>query len=338
MLALQGLLKKTFTNFTLQRCFMISTLRQWTVTACGLLTALLAPAAWAKDCIAPFALPTEAALSSAARQAQDRGFLWKISKDGKHSYLYGTMHLGRLEWWAPGSQMLAAIHDSRVIALEMDLSNSATVANLVQGMRMQEGDLRPTAELTERLRLQAQAECLDWEPLKGLKAEFQLSTVLVAAARRQQLESAFGVETMLTAFAHHQNKPLHALETVEEQLLALRASSQSELTSIVESSLNDLESGAGPRMLLKLATAWAASDAATLQSYEKWCECVDSPAERAMLRRLLDDRNQSIAARLDELHGKSAPVFGAVGALHMFGSEGLPALLKARGYKVEAVF
>ena len=317
---------------------MISTLRQWTVTACGLLLTLLSPAAWAKDCIAPFVLPTEAALSSAASQPKDRGFLWKISKDGKHSYLYGTMHLGRLEWWAPGPQMLAAIHDSRVIALEMDLSNSATVTKLTNGMRMQEGDLRPSPALTARLRLQAQAECLDWEPLKGLRTEFQLSTVLVAAARRQQLEPAYGVETMLTAFAHHQEKPVHALETVEEQLSALRASSQSELTDIVESSLSDLESGAGTRVLLKLATAWAANDAATLQSYEKWCECVDSPAERAMLRRLLDDRNQAIAARLDDLHGKSAPVFGAVGALHMFGSEGLPALLKARGYKVEAVF
>ncbi|MET4579459.1 TraB/GumN family protein [Ottowia thiooxydans] len=317
---------------------MNSTLRQWTVTACGLLLTLLAPAAWGKGCIAPFVLPTEAALSSAANQTQDRGFLWKISKGGKHSYLYGTMHLGRLEWWSPGPRMLAAIHDSRVIALEMDLSNSATAAKLMQGMRLKEGDLRPAPELTARLRLQAQAECLDWEPLKGLKTEFQLSTVLVAAARRQQLESAFGVETMLTAFAHHQEKPVHALETVEEQLSALRASSQSELTDIVKSSLDDLESGAGTRVLLKLATAWAASDAATLQSYEKWCECVETPAERAMLKRVLDDRNQAIAARLDELHGKSAPVFGAVGALHMFGSEGLPALLKARGYTVETVY
>ncbi|WP_051236453.1 TraB/GumN family protein [Ottowia thiooxydans] len=317
---------------------MTSTLRQWVVTASGLLATLLAPGAWGKECLQAFVPPTEAALSAAAQQAQDRGFLWKISKAGKHSYLYGTIHLGRLEWWAPGPKVQAAMDDSRVLALEMDLSDTATVTQLMQGMRAQAGDSRLAPELTARLRQQAESECIDWKPLEGLRTEFQLSTVLVAAARRHRLEPAYGAETMLTAMAKHQKKPLRALETVDEQLSALRASNLAELTEMMAESLSDLESGAATQVLVKLARAWAGSDATTLQNYEQWCDCMNSQAERAMARRLLDERNLTLASRIDELHAASAPVFGAVGALHMFGAAGLPALLKARGYTVDMVF
>ena len=46
--------------------------------------------------------PTAEALQAAARQARDHGFLWRISKDGRTSFLYGTMHVGKLDWAVPG--------------------------------------------------------------------------------------------------------------------------------------------------------------------------------------------------------------------------------------------
>ncbi|WP_424460224.1 TraB/GumN family protein [Ottowia sp.] len=317
---------------------MTPLLRRWAVITCSLLASLIAPSAWSKDCAPPFTLPTEAALTAVAQQAQDRGFLWKISKQDSTSYLYGTMHLGRLDWWAPGPRVTAALESSRVLALEMDLSDNATATKLTQGMRAKENDPRLPSELAARLRQQAEAECLDWQPLQNLRPEFQLSTVLVMSARRQQLEAAYGAETMLTALARRQGKPIHALETVDEQLHALQASDAAELKEMIESSLKDMEAGKGQEILVKLATAWAARDATALQSYDQWCDCMESEAERAMSRRLLDDRNQVLAGRINALHSASGPVFVAVGALHMFGPSGLPALMKALGYTVETVF
>lgn len=317
---------------------MTSLLRRWAVITWGLLASLLAPSAWGKDCAPPFTPPTEAALTAAVRQAQDRGFLWKISKNERTSFLYGTMHLGRLEWWAPGPHVTDALKSSRILALEMDLSDSSTTTRLTQGMHAEENDPRLPPELAARLRRQAEAECLDWQPLQNLRPEFQLSTVLVMSARRHQLEAAYGAETMLTALAQRQGKPVHALEKVDEQLSALQAANAAELKEMVEGSLGDLESGAAQEVLVKLANAWATRDATTLQSYEQWCGCMESEADRAMSRRLLDDRNHILAARIDALHGASGPVFAAVGALHMFGPNGLPTLMKALGYTVEAVF
>lgn len=312
--------------------------RRWVIAALGLLCSLLTPNVWAKECLPPFAPPTEAELTAAARQAQDRGFLWKISKGNSISYLYGTMHLGRLDWWAPGPRVKAALEDSRMLALEMDLSDGNTAAQLMQGIRAQENDPRLPPELLARLRRQAESECLDWSSLQNLRPEFQLSTVLVVSARRQKLEVAFGAETMLMALAQRQGKPIHALETVDEQLKALSAANAAELNEMVKASLDDMESGAAQEVLVKLANAWASRDAPVLQTYEQWCDCMESEAERAMSRRLLDERNRLLAARIDDLHGPSGPVFAAVGALHMFGPISVPELMKARGYKVEAMF
>jgi hypothetical protein len=56
-----------------------------------------------------------------------------------------------------------------------------------------------------------------------------------------------------------------------------------------------------------------------------------------LLRRLNDERNPNLAARIDALHARGQRVFAAVGALHMTGPRALPALLAQRGYRVERV-
>ena len=56
------------------------------------------------------------------------------------------------------------------------------------------------------------------------------------------------------------------------------------------------------------------------------------------MRRLLDERNGPMAERLDALHREGkGKLFAAVGTLHMIGPQGLPALLRERGFTVERV-
>jgi uncharacterized protein YbaP (TraB family) len=71
--------------------------------------------------------------------------------------------------------------------------------------------------------------------------------------------------------------------------------------------------------------------------YDDWCRCRDTASEREMMKRVLDERNPKLAARIDELHRSGKQVFAAVGSLHMFGAGSLPALLQSRGYTVERV-
>jgi uncharacterized protein YbaP (TraB family) len=82
---------------------------------------------------------------------------------------------------------------------------------------------------------------------------------------------------------------------------------------------------------------WADSDYDDMAHFDAWCECLDTESERNMLKRLNDERNPSMADRIDALHASGKQVFAAVGSMHMFGPKGLPALMEQRGYGVERV-
>ena len=83
--------------------------------------------------------------------------------------------------------------------------------------------------------------------------------------------------------------------------------------------------------------AWEKGDLAALESYESWCECVADEADRAMMRKLNDERNAPLADGIEARHQQGRRVFAAVGALHMTGPQSLPKLLEQRGFKVERV-
>ena len=53
------------------------------------------------------------------------------------------------------------------------------------------------------------------------------------------------------------------------------------------------------------------------------------------MKLLIDDRNARWAKRLDTMLAESHTYFSTVGAGHLGGPHGLPALLKTHGYKVE---
>jgi uncharacterized protein len=58
---------------------------------------------------------------------------------------------------------------------------------------------------------------------------------------------------------------------------------------------------------------------------------------KSLTKKLLDDRNVTMAARLDEyLKGKEA-AFVVVGAAHIIGEKGVARMLRDKGYKVEQV-
>jgi uncharacterized protein YbaP (TraB family) len=69
-------------------------------------------------------------LRQAQQQAADRGLLWRISRGGRESFLYGTLHAGRAEWLALGPQTEAALNRTGVLALEINVVDPAVQAAL----------------------------------------------------------------------------------------------------------------------------------------------------------------------------------------------------------------
>ena len=273
-------------------------------------------------------------LDTGLRKAKDHGFLWRISRDGRSSYLYGTIHAARAEWMFPGPSVMEALRASDIVALELDVLDPDIQQRLAASIGPQRAEALPPA-LADRLEQRRAAECVDASGWSNFAPEFQVASLTVMAARRHGLDPAHAIDLVLDVVARRLDKPVTSLETPEAQMQALQMPTQAERIAFVEGGLDDLDSGRARSLLQRMAKVWRDGNYAELAHYEHWCGCLETPADRAAMKRLLFDRNPVLADGIERLHASGHLVFAAVGSLHMVGSNGLPALLRQRGFKVE---
>lgn len=290
-------------------------------------------------CPPPPAPPTPDAVQNAMDHAKDRGFLWRISKNGRDSYLYGTIHIARFEWMFPGPAVMQALSSSEVLALELDMGDADIRQRMKQGMAAlsrPSGKTLPPA-LAARLRKQAEASCTPYDSIAAYPGEMQLITITLMKARLDGLESAYAIDAILSGIGHGTHKEVISLETPEAQVAVLKQDDEQASIRYLQTSLDEMESGKDREQLRRIAKIWEESDNAELARYEEWCDCVNTPEQRRFMHKLLDERNPLLADKIDARHRSGKTIFAAVGSLHMFGETGLPALMEKRGYRVELI-
>jgi uncharacterized protein len=280
--------------------------------------------------------PSAEQLQAGMRNARDHGFLWRISKDGHDSYLYGTVHVAKLEWAFPGPAVQQALKLSDTLALELDMLDPDVQTRMDDAVKAQAGDALPLP-LRRRLERVAKAECVSAAMLAPLVPELQVAALMTMIARRDGLDPAWGIDVVLAGWGHRAKMTVVSLETPELQVRTLQLESRKERLEFVGSALDELESGRARPALRRIAQVWADSDLDALDRYESWCECVKTAADRAAMVRMVDERNPALAASIEALHADGKTVFAAVGSLHMTGALGLPALMAKRGFQVERI-
>lgn len=275
-------------------------------------------------------------VQAALRNARDHGFLWRISKDGRTSFLYGTIHVAKFDWTIPGPRVMQALRATDTVALEMDVLDADIQADLAKGMAALHSTTMPEP-LEKRMRQQAAAFCVPYDSLTTLTPELQVTALTMMVGRQAGLEAAYAIDAVLAQIGHSANKNMVSLESPEMQLRLLQMQNEQETISFLEDGLDELESGRALKMLDRIAKVWAAAGYAEMARFEEWCECLNTASEREMMKRALDQRNPALADNIDAQHKNGRRVFAAVGSLHMFGPLGLPVLMTKRGYRVERV-
>ncbi|SDZ69268.1 hypothetical protein SAMN05518854_1126 [Variovorax sp. YR266] len=306
--------------------------RQILAGACCVFSFAAAHAACPPSAIASLEKP-----GMGVRNGVDRGVLWRIERDGRTSWLYGTIHVGRGDWVRPGPTIQKALAQSDTLALELDLRDEATARAMARPADPELLARMLSGERARRLERQNSEACVPPGTLSKLQPILQVTALAGLAGRADGLYPEFGVDETLAVSARNSSKPIVALENAAEQIKVLTGESEAEEAEQVDAALDELESGKLRGQLKELADVWARSDAAKLASYPEWCDCLKTPAEQRLMKRLLDDRNPNLADGIERLHAGGKGVFAAVGALHMIGPQGLPTLMAARGFTVTPV-
>ncbi len=277
-------------------------------------------------------MPDQARLQEMIRSARDRGVLWKLEKNGRTSWLYGTIHVGELDWTVPGPTVMNALKESDALALELNVMDPKTVHALRKAMQADPHAQPLDPLLQERLsKLKAQ-ECTA-AAFDAMRPDAQVAVLATLIARREGLDPDYGVDASLGGAAKVLGKPIIALETVQTQIKELVSSDPQQVESRVKAALDQLEDKNAAPTLALLARVWADGRLNLLENYPQWCECLNSAADRRAYQQLVVGRNAGMADAIAQQIAAGKNLFAAVGALHMTGTNGLPQLLEKQGFK-----
>ena len=281
-------------------------------------------------------MPDAATLQSLVRTAHDRGMLWRVEKKGRTSWLYGTIHVAEQGWMVPGPTVMKALRESDTLALELNMLDPKVQGAIMSAM-LAAPDTKPLPQpLMERLTRLTQRECIGDE-VGAMRADAQVLTLATLMARREGLDPSYGIDLSLAGVATGMRKPVIGLESVETQIKELVSDDPEKVLETVTTGLDQLERKDAPAILTALARAWSDGRMRLLESYPDWCECVTTPTERREYERMIEGRNPGIARAMAKEIASGKKLFAAVGALHMIGEKGLPALLRKQGFEVTRV-
>jgi uncharacterized protein YbaP (TraB family) len=266
----------------------------------------------------------------------ERGRLFRIDRAGvPPSYVFGTLHSNdaRVVRALPPA-VTAALDATRSSAFETLLTDG-DVATLLAAARY-EGEGRLTdhvdAATLARIRDALDSDAPDTATLARVKP---WAVLLMLAEVREPGPPA--LDAVLRAQARARRHAVLALELPDEQVASLDAIPLASQLALMRWALDTREArGADHEATMR---AWLAGDLAGL-----WRLSLEpgkrDPALaghlRALLKHLISDRNLLFAHRL-HLPLARGRVFVAVGALHLYGAEGLLALIEKQGYRVTRV-
>lgn len=271
-----------------------------------------------------------------AAAPSDRGLFWKIEKDGRTSYLLGTVHVWKREWLPLNPVIEKAFAEAKTLAVEADTAKM-DMAVAVQRMMLQGNETlasRLDRSLYERTRAETAKLGIPEAAISKLKPWGVM--LVLAATKLQQLGYAqdAGIDGYLIRKARASGKPVTELESGEQQLAMFDSLSAPLQTAMLDEFLTNMERT--PQVVDGVIGTWKKGDAEAffvlnLKSFN------NSDAKREFEDKFLYQRDVAMTRRIEELLRQPGPHFIAVGSLHLVGPRSMVEQLKARGYRVEQI-
>lgn len=273
---------------------------------------------------------------------QHRGQLYRVTHDGKVSYLYGTIHVGRDGFYPLDAIASRALLDSKALVIELDIrEDKAFQVALARHGRYPEGDTIQNHLTPATLQTMVQALARAGISLQAVQQykPWLIANLLVGAELdKHGYQRSQAVEYALLAAAQKQDKTVRELESADYQLGLFDSLDERQQEQYLLENLADLDDGDSLKRSQALIEAWSVADAPGIRAAWQNAISGDSVSAGFMNRVLLGKRNPEMAANIERIMQQDQVAFVGVGLLHLVGDDGVPALLKRRGYQVEQLY
>ena len=262
--------------------------------------------------------------------------LWRLADKDSEIWLFGSVHVlpPKLKW--RGAKIDKAFKAADTLYFETPVD--ATGQKEITAVVMRYGYNAPGVTLTEKLTNDDRARFLrlcrklNVDPVTMERARPWLAATQLSVAQviKQGQAMDAGVEQVLEREAKAQNKKRAYFESSEEQIRFLADLPPKVEMQYFTVTLRQIEEE--DEDIDTLDDAWARGDTKALEKeLTSELEEIGPEVYAAVIR----DRNERWVKKIDAMMKGSGKIFITVGAAHLIGDDGVPALLRKKGYVVE---
>lgn len=318
---------------------MCSTL-QWFAAAgfaaAGVLSLGVFVPVWAEQTLEPAANRRE--ILQRVKAAPKRGLLYKVSFEKNVVYVFGTIHVGKAEFYPLNFPTLRALTSSAFLVVEADTLDQAAVIKQVTEFAMLPSssslDQYITPTLMNKLTPLLEKYRFPKERAIQMKPWMLATTLATLEAKHLGYDPGWATEGFLLGVAKGQKKPIIEMEGLSHQFEIFNGFSAEEQLAFLEETIDEIEKGSAERRTTALADAWVRASAVDLEKARQDLRQSQSTFAKFFHTKMLDERNVAMAAHIDDYLHSGKPHFVAVGVLHLVGEKNIIGLLKGRGYLV----
>ena len=262
-----------------------------------------------------------------------RGFIWSVERDGRTSWLVGSLHVLTPDAYPLPAAMDKAFAQAKTLMEETDVNDLsspemigvvATKGLFTDGQTLESVLSRDAyAQLGKRMT----ATGLPLEMVRMMRPWMVELTISGLELQRAGFDPELGIDVHYRRKAAQNGMALSMLETAVEQIDYLAGLPMDVQVAQLQETL--AEGDTELREVRQIAAAWRAGDTAAIeQILVKGMK--ESPA---YYQSLVVDRNRRWVPRIESCLA-TGNCFIVVGAAHMVGSDGLIAMLKQKGYRI----
>lgn len=257
--------------------------------------------------------------------------LWEAGHARGTVYLFGSVHVCKADCFPLSASVTQRLEGSDALVLELDPENVKIPPGLAKlpageslARKMSAQDWQSVSQALARFGMPAQV-------MSAFQPWAVFMSLSLGAARQAGFEVEHGIDLWALRRSRTLGKAVFELESLERQLAAISAGSEGEQLARLLGLSRQIESGHAARVLEVAREAWQRGDARALERLT----LEDMPAGSGLHTELILRRNAEMADKIPMLlQDARRKLFVVVGAAHLVGEQGVPALLARQGFKV----
>ncbi len=260
---------------------------------------------------------------------------WTVRSPTATAYLLGSVHIlpPNIDWHTPAIDAALNAADTFVFEAPLGDDGKQEAQDFVRAHGLLPLDTALPSLLDESQRQDYQNaiahSSLPPETLAHVRPWLAAMMLEGSIMHQMHYSSDSGVDRQLFSYAREHNRQIQSFETITQQMQLLMPADPKLEIEEFDVSLRELNKDR--REIGALVDAWTHGD---LPGLEK---LLNGDLDRAPTTRklLLDDRNARWIPQIAAMLATHHTYFITVGTGHLLGPHGVPALLAARGYRVE---